>query len=603
MAEKFISFRNLKFLLYEVFDVQSLAGRPYYRQHNRNTFDMTLNAAMKLSYRLLKPIFAEMDHNPPTLVAGQVRVHPAVSNLLKEFGQGGWIAATFPEICDGEQLPFMIANACFMIFSAANYSASVYPGLTAGAARLIASFGNDEQKRIFLTRMLSGHWQGTMALTEPQAGSSLSDIMTTAFPEQDGYYRMRGRKTFISAGDHDGVENIVHLMLARIEGAPVGPKGISLFIVPKKRLNESGNLISNDIAVSQIFHKMGYRGAPIVELCIGDDNNCMGYLLGQPHKGLAYMFQMMNEERIGVGLGAASIASAAYHASMAYCRERCQGRPLTSRNPLSSQVPIIYHADVKRMLLFQRSVVEGSLSLLMQCSLYQDLTQAGASIDEPETYRLLLELLTPVAKTYASEMGILSVSAAIQCFGGYGYCQDFPVEQHFRDMRIHPIHEGTTGIQGMDLLGRKVVMENGKAFVLYLQTVQTAIDSARRLNPLIPMADKLGLAKDLLQDVTLKLTGIAVKDGPEIFLADAVLYLEFFGIVTIAWQWLLQAISAQQALDDGPAASADFNFYQGKLHTARYFFSYELVKISGLAERLTETDPLTVNMKPDYFTD
>jgi alkylation response protein AidB-like acyl-CoA dehydrogenase len=601
MTDKFISIRNMKFLLFEVFDVLSLSEYPYFSQHNQKMYNLVLDAALKLSTRLLHPVFEEMDRNPPELIAGQVKVHPAVAGIMKEFGQGGWISATFPAESSGEQLPSMVANACFAMFFAANYSASVYPGLTAGAARLIDSFGNEVLKKTFLSKMLSGQWQGTMALTEPQAGSSLTDIATTALPTADGYYKIRGRKTFISAGDHDGAENIVHLMLARSDGAPAGPKGISLFVVPKMRLNEDGILASNDISVSQIFHKMGYRGAPITELSIGDKDNCRGYLLGEPHRGLAYMFQMMNEERIGVGLGAASIASAAYYAALHYCKQRSQGRRLTDKDPASPQIAIIEHADVKRMLLFQRAVVEGSFSLLMQCCKYEDMTRTALPQDKSR-YRLLLELLTPVAKTYASEMGILSTSQSIQCFGGYGYCQDFPVEQHYRDMRIHPIHEGTTGIQGMDLLGRKVVMENGKAFALFLEEVQCAMDLARKFPALLSMVDQLDKAVKQLQDVTNRLAAIAHKKGPEVFLADATLYLEFFGIVTVAWQWLLQAVSVQNA-QAGELSAAEADFYQGKSFTARYFFAYELPKISGLAQCLSDGNPLTVEMRPEFFSD
>ena len=600
MADKFISIRNLKFLLFEVFDVLSLSEYPYFSQHNQKIYHLVLDAAMKLSTRLLHPIFEEMDRNPPELVAGQVKVHPAVAGIMKEFGKGGWIGATFPAASGGEQLPGMIASACFMMFFAANYSAGVYPGLTTGAARLIDSFGNEALKKTFLKNMLSGKWQGTMALTEPQAGSSLSDIATTAVPTDYGYYKIRGRKTFISAGDHDGVENIVHLMIARIVGAPAGARGISLFVVPKMRPDAKGYLASNDIAVSQIFHKMGYRGAPIAELSIGDKDDCRGYLLGEPHRGLAYMFQMMNEERIGVGLGAAAIASAAYHAALNYCKHRSQGRKLMEKDPASLQIPIIQHADVKRMLLFQRAVVEGAFSLLMQCSRYEDMIRVASS-QEKNRYRLLLELLTPVAKTYASEMGILSASQSIQCFGGYGYCQDFPVEQHFRDMRIHPIHEGTTGIQGMDLLGRKVVMENGKAFALFLEEVQRAMESARKFPALQSLVKQLNHAVKKLQEVTFQLIVTANK-GPEIFLADATLYLEFFCAIAVAWQWLLQAVAVQKA-QAGALSAAESDFYQGKFFTARYFFAYELPKISALAQRLSDGDPLTVEMQPEYFSD
>jgi butyryl-CoA dehydrogenase len=314
------------------------------------------------------------------------------------------------------------------------------------------------------------------------------------------------------------------------------------------------------------------------------------------------MFQMMNEERIGVGTAAAAIASAAYYAALEYTRQRPQGRRLTEKDPAVPQIPIIEHADVKRMLLFQRSVVEGSFALLLQCALYEDLLTALPEGEEQERCRLLLDLLTPVAKSYPSEMGILATSQAIQCFGGYGYCEDFPVEQLFRDMRIHAIHEGTTGIQAMDLLGRKLVMLEGRAGLLFVEEVEKTIAAARRVPALELQAAKLDSALKKLQEVTFHLFGVAGEKGPEVFLADATLFLEFFSIVAVAWQWLVQAIAAQQALADSPS-TADGNFYTGKLYTCRYFFSYELPKTEGLAVRLLEKDPVTMEMETAYFND
>ncbi|MCP4353852.1 MAG: acyl-CoA dehydrogenase [Desulfobacterales bacterium] len=601
MPDKFVSERNLKFLLYEVFDAASLTEFDYYRQHNRKMFDMILDAALKLAKDLLRPNLRDMDKNPPELADSQVKVHPMVRPFMKECGQGGWIGATFPDDLDGEQIPLVISGCCRYIFAGANYSASVYPELTAGAAHLITSFGNDSLIQTYVPKMFMGQWQGTMALTEPQAGSSLADITTSAQPTEQGYYNIQGQKIFISAGDHDAVENVVHLMLARIEGAPAGVKGISLFVVPKKRIESDGQLVSNDVAVSQIYHKLGYRGAPITELSIGEKNDCRGWLVGEPNKGLSCMFQMMNESRLGVGTGAAAIASAAYYAALEYAKERPQGRKLLQKDPAMPQVPIIEHADVKRMLLFQRAVVEGSLSLLMQCYMYADMEKLTHGA-EKEKNSLLLDILTPVAKTYPSEMGILSVSQGLQCFGGYGYCDDFPLELYYRDARIHPIHEGTTGIQGMDLLGRKVMMNNGKALKLYIEEVQKTVQAALEISVLEPYAQTLSGALDKLGQVTLYSGEIAQKRGPEVFLADATLYLEFFGIITIAWQWLLQAVCAQKALEND-LSKAEFNFYKGKFYTFQYFFAYELPKIKGLAERLMNADGLTVEMVADYFAD
>ncbi|MGK5093543.1 acyl-CoA dehydrogenase [Deltaproteobacteria bacterium TL4] len=599
MATKYLSKRNIQFLLYEVFDVVSLTQHAYYQQHSQEVFDMILDSSLQLANTHLFPILKEMDLNPPELVNQEVHVHPAVKTIMRECGKGGWISSSFSEEEGGAQLPLTISNLCRFIFAAANYSGSVFADLTAGAAHLILACGTEEQKQRYVPKMISGEWQGTMALTEPDAGSSLADLTTVAKATNAGHYLIRGQKIFTSAGDHNGTDNVIHLMLARIEGAPSGTRGISLFVVPKKRLGPHNKLESNDIYPSQVFHKLGYKGAPLLQLSIGDNNDCHGYLLGEPQHGLKYMFQMMNEARLEVGMGATGIATAAYYASLEYTRERTQGRPVTQKDPNVPQIPIIEHTDVKRMLLFQRSIIEGSLSLLTQCCLYYDLEKSLAG-EEREKYNHLLQILTPVAKTFPSEMGILSVSQGLQCLGGYGFCDDFPLEQYYRDIRIHPIHEGTTGIQGMDLLGRKVTMNNGKAVMFLGQEIQKTIDSSQTISELKPYAEQLTQAVEKLSEVTMHL--ISKGQNPEVFLADSTLYLEFFGMVIISWQWLLQAVSAQEALTRTESESEQ-NFYQGKLFTFRYYFSYELPKIAGLATRLMDNDPITVNMKTEYFAD
>ena len=601
MAEKFASERNIRFMLYEVFDVESLLKFPYFKEHNREIFDMVIQTGFKMGKDLFFACFSEMDKNPPEFRDGQVKVLPAVKSVMKECGEGGWISAHAPFEKGGQQLPLMLSAAFRFILSAANYSASVYPFLTTGAAHLIESFGSEELKEMYVPKMHSGDWQGTMAMTEPQAGSSLTDLLTTAEPTDKGYYKMKGQKIFISAGDHDCTENVVHLMLGKIKGAPPGVKGISLFVVPKMRPDKNGALVPNDVNLAGIYHKLGYRGTPLTQLSLGENDDCRGYIVGQPHQGLKYMFQMMNEARIDVGLGAAAIAGAAYYASLEYTKERLQGRKITSKDPTQPQVPIIEHADIKRMLLFQRAVVEGALSLILQCAMYSDLSHM-LSGDEKEKYELLLDILTPVAKTYPSEMGIISVSQGLQCLGGYGYCDEFPLEQYYRDARIHPIHEGTTGIQGMDILGRKVVMKNGKAFMLYLEEAGKTVAEAKASGKLAPYAKELEAALEKLKDVTAHLSGIAIKGNIELFLADATLYLEFFSIIAIAWQWLLQAIKIRKALS-GKLSESETDFYKGKFQTFRYFFNYELPKIEGLSKRLKNSDGLTVEMKGEWFND
>ena len=601
MAEKFLSDRNLRFLLYDVLGLETLTGYPYFEEHSREVFDLVLDTALKMGRDLLLPNFQDMDKNPPEFVDGRVRVHPMVRNYMRESGEGGWIGARAPYEMDGQQLPMTMIAACKFIFSAANYSASVYPMLTMGAAHLIEAFGTEELKETYIPKMFAGQWQGTMALTEPQAGSSLSDITTMAEPTDEGYYHIKGQKIFISAGDHDGVDNVVHLMLARIKGAPPGVKGISLFVVPRFRPEPGGALVFNDLNTAGIFHKMGYRGAPITQLSLGENDDCRGFLVGEPHKGLFYMFRMMNDARIEVGMGAAAKASAAYYASLEYTRERPQGRPITAKDPTKPQVPIIEHADIKRMLMFQRAVVEGSLSIILQCGLYSDLAQVCEGEDR-EKYALLLDLLTPVAKSYPAEMGVQAVSQGLQCLGGYGYCDEFPLEQLYRDIRIDPIHEGTTGIQGLDILGRKVIMKDGRAFLYFVEEVRKTVAESAGESELEVCARRLEELLVRLEEVTGHLAGLAMQGEVERFLADATLYLEFFGITAVAWQWLKQGLAVCRGLLAGPS-DQEVLFYQGKLAAMRFFFHYEVPKAQGLAHRLMEADGMTARLTTDHFFD
>ncbi len=596
MATQFYSKRNLQFLLYEVLDVQSLIKYPYFQDHARETFDMVLDSAEQISEKLLKPLLTEMDRKEPQLVNGRIKIHAGMFPILKKFGEDGWINAGFSYEEGGQQIPSTVLSSAAFIFQAANYSSSVFPFLTSGAANLIRSFGSQELKETFTPKMYTGEWQGTMALTEPDAGSSLSDISTTAEPtDSEGVYKIKGQKIYISAGDHDGCDNVIHLMLAKIKGGPSGAKGISLFVVPQKR---NSQLIDNDVITAGIYHKMGYKGAPIAHLMIGSNDNTLGYLVGEPHKGLMYMFQMMNEARIGVGMNATAIGTAAYYASLEYAKERPQGRVISDKDIAKPQVQIIRHADVKRMLLFQKAVVEGSLALLTQCSMYADLALVTEG-EEREHYHLLLDLLTPIAKSYPSEMCCLTTSAAVQILGGAGYTTDFPVEQFYREARIHPIHEGTTGIHGLDLLGRKMSIKNGKSLQLLVAEILKTIEKASSLDQLKPFAQKLQIYLSKTDTVTKHLLGLASKDV-EIFLSDATLYLELFGIMTIAWQWLVQAIKAEKALLAG-ATGDDFDFYQGKIFTLRYFYEYELVKIDALMKRLLSEDNVTVEMEAAWF--
>jgi alkylation response protein AidB-like acyl-CoA dehydrogenase len=594
----YYSKRDLRFQLYELLDAESLTKYPYFQDHDRDSFDMVIEAADQIGEKMLFPLLTEMDRNEPQLVDGKIRVHEGMRAIVKHFGEGGWINAPFSYEQGGQQMPVTVLNAATFILQAANYSASVFPFLTAGAANLILTFGSKELQDTFTPMMFSGDWQGTMALTEPDAGSSLTDISTSAVPiTEGGAYKIRGQKIYISCGDHDACDNVIHLMLARIQGAPAGVKGISLFVVPQKRIGENGELLPNDVLTAGVYHKMGYKGSPIAHLMLGENDNCIGYLVGEAHRGLTYMFQMMNEARVGVGTNAAAIGTAAYQASLQYARVRPQGRKINEKDPSKPQTLIIHHADVKRMLLFQKSVVEGSLSLLMFCNYLTDI----GHVEEGETKEnalLLLDFLTPIAKSYPSEMCCLTTSAAVQIHGGAGYTTEFPVEQYYREARIHPIHEGTTGIHGIDLLGRKTIMRNGKAAQLFAAELAKTMQEATTHPELGPLSMELQKAAYKAQKVTAHLLTLA-PTNTEAYLADATLYLEMIGIITIAWQWLRQATVAQTALKTDPTLDADF--YQGKTMTARYFFDYELVKVDALAKTLMNEETVTMDMRDAWF--
>ena len=603
MATTYFSRHNLNFLLYEVFKADELTKYAYFSAHDRDTFNLELDSATYIADTLMHPYLKAVDQNQPELKDGRVTVHPQIKAYLKAVGEAGLIGAGFSFDHGGQQLPEMISSCVGFILMAAN-NGMMYTGLTSGAAHLITSFGSPELTETFVPYLLEGRWQGTMALTEPQAGSSLSDVTTSATPLADGEpttptnrpgsYKITGQKVFISAGDHDAAENIIHLMLARIDGAPKGTKGISLFVVPKFRSDGNGGFVDNDVTSTGVYHKMGQKGVPAMHLTMGSNDNTIGYLVGEPNQGLPYMFQMMNEARIGVGMTAAAIATAAYYAALQYAKERPQSRRLNEKNRLGSpQTTIINHPDVRRMLLFQKAVTEGSLSLLVEASRLFDISQVAEG-DEKENAFLLLDLLMPVAKSYPSEMGVQSVSQSLQTFGGYGFTEDFPVEQLYRDIRITPIYEGTTGIQAQDLLGRKMTMKGGKAPQLLFAEISKTIADARIHDELKPYADQLTAELKRTQEVLASLMPHAQQGNIERYLADATLFLELFGIVVIAWQWLKQAVVAKQAILTQNPQGDDLVFYEGKLHTMKFYFHYEVPKTLGLAVRLTDPEVLTI---------
>ncbi len=592
---RYMSMELLRFVLNELVQVEELCDFPRYKDYDKESFDILIDSTKSYADQVIFPTFREMDDNAARFEDGKVIVHPIVGQIMKDAGDNGTIGSTFDYDDGGMQLPHTIANAVAHIAECANNHITGYSGLTTGAANLIVSFGSQELKDTFVPKMMKGEWAGTMCLTEPQAGSSLSDITSSASQNDDGSYNIRGQKIFISGGDHEYCENFVHMVLARIDGAPAGTKGISLFVVPKLRSVDNQEFESNDVITAGDFQKMGQKGYCTTHLVFGENDDCKGWLVGSENKGLKCMFQMMNGARIDVGLTAASTATAAYYASLQYASERPQGRRILKggqKNSNENPIAIINHPDVRRMLLLQKAITEGSIALLLQSSYYHDLSIAGPE-ENREKYHDLLELLTPIAKTYPSEMGRVSINNGLQILGGYGYCTEFPLEQYYRDIRIMALYEGTTGIQSLDLLGRKVVMKNGEAMRHFTKEIIDTINNARTHEELKPYAEELKNSSLSLQDVIMHLLQYATSGQHERFISDASVFMEMMGTIAIAWQWLKMAVVSKNAIVTSQMNLSE-SFYENKIHTMKFFFKYELPKVNGFVDTLKNQDTLTI---------
>jgi butyryl-CoA dehydrogenase len=585
---------TLDFLLYDVLDAQALTQLAPYHDHSRETFSQTLDTATRVAETWFLPHNGKADEHEPQFDGDTVTTLAEVKDAFRHFVDAGLLTARLPFEQDGMQLPSLINGACISQFTAANPSSAAYPFLTMAAANLIDHFASDALKQTWLPLMRSGQATGTMVLTEPDVGSSLGDLTTSATPADDGSYRIRGQKMYISGGDHDLTDNIVHLVLARIKGAPAGTRGISLFLVPKWHVDDSGAPSTrNDVALAGLLHKMGYRGTTSTVLTFGEKDQCVGYLIGEAHQGLKYMFMMMNEARVGVGLGAASIACRGYAESLAYARERPQGRLPSCKDASSKPVMIIEHADVRRMLLTQKAYAEGALMLCLYGNRLIDLAEHSDG-DEQRNAQQLLDLLTPVIKSWPSEFGLKANELAIQVLGGAGYIREYPVEQCYRDQRLNPIHEGTHGIQGLDLLGRKLWQDNSRGLVALDAAVRATIRTAGEHEELQLMAATLesewNKASALIQTL-----GKALAAGdPDRTLANASVFLTWMGHLVVAWQWLWQA---QAAL----ASDQPDTFCQGKLQACRYFFRWELPQCNHWHDLLASQDDTCYAMPINAF--
>jgi butyryl-CoA dehydrogenase len=599
MSSRIVSRRDLEFNLFEVLEVESLCERPRFAQHSRETMLAAVDTALAIAEAKFAPHNRKADEHEPTFDGQRVHLIPEVKEALDAYIAAGFLAATEDYGKGGMQLPATVARACQAIFAAANVGTTAYVSLTAGNAALLAAFATPEQKERYLRPLLSGRFFGTMAMTEPQAGSSLADILTTATPNPDGSYSLKGTKIFISAGDHDLTENIVHLVLAKIPGSPPGVKGISLFIVPKYRVSPDGSLgPPNDVTLSGLFHKMGYRGTVSTQLSFGEKGECLAELVGQPNQGLTYMFHMMNGARIGVGLGAVMIGYTSYLHALDYARERPQGRPLGAKDPRSQQVPIVEHADVRRMLLASKSYVEGGLTLCLYAARLDDELDTSTSPQARREAELLLSLLTPVVKAWPSQFCLQASDLAIQVYGGYGYTREYPVEQFYRDNRLNPIHEGTNGIQALDLLGRKALGGDGEALELLLRAIRVDLQAAEHEETLGGFGEQLAQATQRLVATTRRL-GEAAASDLERALANASVYLEAMGHVVVAWMWLRQAVAATRGLRS--ARGSDGDFYRGKLAACRYFFGWELPRTGPQLTLLDSLDSTSLETQPAWL--
>ncbi|MFI8648071.1 acyl-CoA dehydrogenase [Pseudomonas iridis] len=600
MSETLLSSRNLAFELYEVLDAEGLTRRERFAEHNRETFDAAIGTARNIAEKYFAPHNRKGDENEPRYENGQAILIPEVKPAVDAFLEAGFLNAARSFDAGGMQLPTLLSQACFAHFQSANAASTSYPFLTMGAANLIESFGTDEQKQRFLQPMIDGRFFGTMALTEPHAGSSLSDIRTRAEPAADGTYRLKGNKIFISGGDHPLSENIVHMVLAKLPDAPPGVKGISLFIVPKFLVNDDGTLGQrNDVLLAGLFHKMGWRGTTSTALNFGDNGECVGYLVGEAHRGLSYMFQMMNEARIGVGMGAVMLGYAGYLYSLEYARERPQGRVPDSKDPTTAPVAIIQHADVRRMLLTQKSYVEGAFDLgLYAARLFDDTTTLETEAERKHAHELL-DLLTPIVKSWPSEFCLKANELAIQILGGHGYTREYPVEQYYRDNRLNPIHEGTHGIQSLDLLGRKLVQNGGAGLKQLVRLIADTAERAVAYESLTALREPLEKLVARLQVVTIGLLTDLAKGKVNSSLANSALYLKVFGHTVIGWRWLEQAIRAEEGLIKGNAADVDF--YKGKLQAARYFLTWEVPGCHHELALLEARDDTCLAMQDAWF--
>jgi alkylation response protein AidB-like acyl-CoA dehydrogenase len=601
MPAPIVSRRDIEFFLYEMFDIESLTTRERYQDHDRESFDAAIDIAQAIAEKYYLPIQSKVDRNEPTFDGNKVHIIPEIKVGLDAVIAAGLTAPTTDYEMGGMQLPQIAASGAFAYLSAAASTSLGYLSLTHANCNLIEAYGSPEQIEKWVTPQREGRFFGTMAMTEPGAGSGLGDLTTSATKEEDGTYRVKGNKIWISGGDHDLSENIVHLVLARVKGAPKGVKGISLFIVPKFLVNDDGKVgEQNEVALAGLFHKMGGRGHTSTALSFGEQDGAVAYLVGEENKGLMYMFHMMNEARILVGTGAALTALTGFQYSLDYAKGRPQGRLLSSKDPLAPPVNIIEHPDVRRMLLTQKAYSEGAYALCLYGHQLADDEKTAPTESEKKHASTILNFLTPIIKSWPSEWGPKSNDLAIQVLGGHGYVNEHPVEMFYRDNRLNPIHEGTTGIQSLDLLCRKVPMNDFKGYQAFLTEMYDTVDCAQSHEKLQLYAQQLKDTLDNLKAVTTAVLDASKTQNIDMVFSNSVSYLNMFGHITIAWLWLRQAEVATKALDKTPH-SDDEKFYNGKIQAMKYFFNSELPLTYHWGNLVKNIDSASFDTHPDWL--
>ncbi|EMS80662.1 acyl-CoA dehydrogenase [Desulfotignum phosphitoxidans] len=601
MAQSIADRRDQEFVLHEMLNAADLASHDRFKEFNKKTMDMVLTEARNLAVKELLPVSKEGDETGCTLENGKVTIPSSFHRAYKLFCEGEWVAMCDDPEFGGQGMPRILSMAAGELFTGANCAFLMYPGLTHGAGKLVEEFGTEDQKKKYLENLYTGKWAGTMCLTEPEAGSDVGNLTTIAKRNEDGTFSITGSKIFISGGDQDLTENIIHPVLARIEGAPAGTKGISLFLVPKYRVNDDGTISEpNDVTCTGLEEKMGIHGNATASLAFGSKGNCIGELLGAENKGMKAMFVMMNEARLGVGLQGFGFASASYVNAVNYAKERIQGTDLTKifdKDP--KPVAIINHPDVKRQLLHMKAYVDGMRSLMYFAALCFDKVLTSTDDTDKDTWQGLIELLIPVVKGYITDRAFEVCTQGVQVFGGYGFISEYPQEQLLRDCKITSIYEGTNGIQAMDLLGRKLGLKKGKPFMDLLTRMNQTIAAAKEIPELADMAVRVETAVNKLGETAMHMGMTAMSEKVLDAFAVAHPFLDVTGDVVMAWLELWRAVTAQPKI--GSAKKKDAAFYQGQVTTAKYFIQWVLPATLGKMDALKGNIPAIMEMPEDAF--